>query len=165
MTVAWPTTLPSYIERGTYTLTPSAEQIRTDFSAGPARMRRRASVAVPTFELTMVFVGREFEIFKAFYANDLQNGVGWFTLGMYAGGDVFADHELRFTEPYRMRDAGFERVVVQMKLEARQLLGLSTAVSVFLGVYEEDFLIDWADDIDRAVNVEYPKVNNFSLST
>jgi hypothetical protein len=71
--VDWPATLPGPFSgigdqrRGTKT--------RSNNDVGPANQRRRYTAAVRNINVPMVLTEDEREIFEAFYANDLDEGV------------------------------------------------------------------------------------------
>lgn len=156
--IEWPTSLNFLAERGSYQLVPTDPQLRSEFDTGPARMRRRFTTSIPKFTFTTLMTSEEFEIFKAFFYFDLLNGVNWFNIPIWAG-DQYVIHEARFTEPYKMADAGFQRVTVNFSLEARKLDMWTASMAYLIGEFGYAFVEDeLADPLQIIVNIDYPSV-------
>src|SRR5688572_19540759 len=78
--LTWPETLP-------YPLVNPAEvgearPLRTEFETGRIRSRRAYEEVQSTLEVEWNFTADQFETFKAFFDEDLQNGTGSFELEM-----------------------------------------------------------------------------------
>lgn len=154
MTVeSWPSTLNYFVERGTYRLTPSDNQLRSEFDAGPSRMRRRFTQSIPKFEFSILMKESEIPIFKSFYFNLLNNGVNWFQMPIWDGSS-YIEHTARFTEPYNMSDAGYGLTLVSLKLEARGLNILPEYAAVIIGRYGEEL----PDRLQVIVNMTYNQI-------
>ncbi len=53
---------------------------RTEMDSGRVRQRDRFGVSLETYNAKWLFLGSEFEAFKAFFADDITNGLDWFNL-------------------------------------------------------------------------------------
>lgn len=155
-TPSWPAELNSYAQRGTWNLTPSEPLLRTDFEEGPARVRRRFTSRVSTAQFSIDMSSSDFEAFKSFFQHVLLDGAKWFTLSMYAGGDGYEVHTVRFTEPYAAKDLGFRRVLVSVKVETRDLAVVDELTGFILGEYGQSILTDVSDPLQVIVNSDYP---------
>ena len=151
--ISWPPTVNYYIERGSFKLSPSDDNLRTDFDKGPARVRRRFTVAIPKFEFNITMEEYDLQVFKSFYLNNLYNGVNWFIMPLWDGSS-YTDHVCRFTEPYSLVDFSYGQTTVSFKIEARELTVLSDYVSYVLGQYG----VELADRIQSLLNIDYFRV-------
>ena len=136
---AWPNLLNYRIDRGSFKVTPSEDNLMSNFDKGPARVRRRFTKAIPRFEFSITMDTEDVQIFKTFYFYTLQNGVNWFTMPVWDGSS-YVTHTVRFSEPYGISDFSHALSIVSFKLEAREFNILPEYVVTILGDYS--FLLD-----------------------
>lgn len=74
-TIDWPSTLPQYVLRDSYSRNPGNNLIRTDMEIGPAKVRRRSTSAPTTVSLSFSFDKDELDDFEEFFITTLGYGV------------------------------------------------------------------------------------------
>lgn len=69
----WPVTLPQNLLLP-LTAKPKPAKIRSDMETGPAKQRPRFTAAIEELESSLLMTQAQYEIFKAFFADDLGQG-------------------------------------------------------------------------------------------
>jgi hypothetical protein len=69
MIVAWPETLPRYVDREGFQYTPNSGIIRTDMDAGIPKVRRRFTAVTKDYQVSMSMSQSQFETFEMFFEN------------------------------------------------------------------------------------------------
>ena len=139
---SWPSNiLPFEPERGSYSLTHQDDSVRTSMEVGPKRVRRRFTDTTSLVQMTWDLRDLEFDYFRAFFQDDLQNGALWFDVSIYTGSE-YCTKRARFLEPFSARDAGHRRWKVTAKLEVRDLGSVGGGMVWLLNEYGEDFVLN-----------------------
>ena len=137
-------------------MTPGDANLRSEFEAGPARVRQRFTSVVPTFAFSITMTVNEFEIFKSFYNFTLGNGSAWFFVNLWSG-QMYSEHQARFVEHWKMQDFSYNHVRVTFSLEARNLHVLSDASSRLLSNFTYEFICDeLKNPLEFSVNNSWP---------
>lgn len=157
----WPAALSHLADRGSWSFKPKLDAARTDFDAGPARVRRRftRSQAMADFTVTMSYL--ETEQFKAFVDYTLRGGTRWFVMPLFQGG-AYVDTVVRFTkadEPYQVAEVGYDTNRVSMALETQtSSVALSEGTSWLIDQWGLEFTNEYADLLQVIVNEQYPAI-------
>ena len=111
----WPATLPSEPVPETIRETPPDLLARTEMDAGPAKVRRRFTAGVRTFEVGYVFSPDEMDIWEAFYENDIDSGAESFTYPHPRkwGADIAV--RLAGVPGYKHKGAGYYEVTLKLE--------------------------------------------------
>lgn len=154
-TPTWPPALNHYCDRGAWKFDPGDPTARTDMDAGPQRIRNRFSRSVPTLSARISFEAWEFDVFKAFWRIDLNNGASWFTMPVYEGGS-YVEREVRLLGTWDAAEAGYLRSSVPVTLEIRSFETIDQGSAYLIG----QLSIDTADllitNLHEVVNVDLP---------
>jgi hypothetical protein len=70
----WPATLYGCITKGSFTEIPPQNVLRTQMDAGPAKLRRRSTANVRTFNLNLFLTKAQTATFDTFYVTTIQSG-------------------------------------------------------------------------------------------
>lgn len=113
----WPSGLPQYVERDSYSETGGVSVLRTPMDSGPAKVRRRAKFP-SQLEMSVDMTSAQVAIFKTFVEDTIQ-GVMRFNFphprtGNLAEVRIVAEEGGRM---YNLRSKGHDRWAVQFKLE------------------------------------------------
>jgi hypothetical protein len=81
---AWPASLPQPLRAG-YQLQPMDTAARTDMDAGKKRIRNRYTRTPTTVPVNWVFNDLQMAIFEAWYAQQIANGAGSFSINLKNG--------------------------------------------------------------------------------
>jgi hypothetical protein len=71
----WPSTLPQYVDRGSFVFGLSASSISTGMSTGYAKRRKRFTGQYATYAVSMIVTDEQADIFEQFFNNNLGYGV------------------------------------------------------------------------------------------
>jgi hypothetical protein len=71
----WPTSLPQKPLMAGFQENPQNIIVRSQTDVGPAKARRRVTVAVANFEMQFRLTSAQLATFRTFYATDIQSGV------------------------------------------------------------------------------------------
>ena len=156
-TPVWPPLLNHLVERDSFQFRPSDPPLRSEFDYGPARTRRRFTRNNSYLNFTVVLDTNEFESFRAFYLDDLENGTNWFSMPIWYGG-LYLPHNVRFVEPYAMSYHAFRHVKVSAKIEVKRLTAWDGATAYFVGTYGDESLAAIDDQLQVIVNTDWPGI-------
>lgn len=102
MTATWPSGLPHQpLLDGLVHRLPEP-RLRTETDAGPARVRRLSTKTVQLVEQSWSFTRQQYELWRAWYRHEADEGAAWFTLPLWTGAG-FATCEARFAQRPRPR--------------------------------------------------------------
>lgn len=157
----WPSDLNHMSEQSGWGFTPVTESARTDFDAGPARVRRRFTRSRAEIEMNLAMTYSEFELFKSFVDGDLLQASRWFSMPVFQG-STYRQYEVRFkdaTNPYKAAHRGFNLVSVAFTLETRESTALfDTGITYLVGLWGEEASLDFCNRLKVLVNEEYPSI-------
>src|SRR5581483_12511329 len=110
----WPLELPALPLHDGYQQQAPDVTVRTEFDAGPAQVRRRASTGVRQFSLQFILDNDEIAVLEAFYYNTLEGGALAFD---YAHPRTGVTGEFRFLSPPSYQPVTPEDYRVAFQLE------------------------------------------------
>lgn len=157
----WPEGLNHMPEQGGWTFKPIVQSARTDFDAGPSRVRRRFTRSSSEQEVSLVMNHLEFETFKAFVDLELRGASRWFMLPLFQG-SIYGQYEARLKDaetPYQATYRGFNTVNVSFTLETREnTLVFDAGVLYMLSLWGPEYSIEFSDQLQVLVNETYPAI-------
>lgn len=135
---AWPIAAVPYFANGSaFTYAPDPAFARSDYDAGPARMRRRFTDSTVQISFTITMEQLEFELFKSFYKYRIYEGAAWFCLPAFVGSD-YIDSTARFVSPYTVVDVSSDHFAVTCKIEIRNIFILDDGTLYWVETYGTD---------------------------
>lgn len=156
----WPTGLNHMPEQSGWTFKPVVQSARTDFDAGPARIRQRFTRSQSEQEVTVVMDHFEFETFKAFVDLELRGASRWFMMPLFQG-SIYGQYEARFKDPqtpYQATYRGFDSVNVSFTLETRTSTRVFDGEVYMLEIWGPEFSAEFSDLLQVLVNETYPAI-------
>lgn len=157
----WPEVINFRSEHAGWKFKPMTESARSDFDAGPARVRRRFTSSRTEQDLSIVLSYFEFELFKGFVDDTLAGASRWFLLPLFQG-SVYATTEARFKDaqsPYQASSNGFDSVTVNFTLETRASTVLYDEAAIYvLSLWGQDYTAEFCNQLEILVNTDYPAI-------
>lgn len=114
-TPRYPSTLPGI---SSLQLSPTAQVLTPEEGAGHMTARRISRVPHATATVVFRFLESDFQVFQAFYVNDLKRGHKWFALDLPSAAGVLP-HAVRCIKHRTAPSQGFNHREVTMQLEIR----------------------------------------------
>lgn len=115
----WPVGLNYRPERAGYRWTPHDPQSRTPMEQGPARKRRKWVSSPAYVQVTWIFTGTHYDVFRAWHHLQLDDGANWFRMPLWCG-NAFVTLPCRFKGAFQPTPRGLEWVVTA-EIEVREV--------------------------------------------
>ena len=114
MAEQWPTSLPKYVQRGSFSETPIDPRIRTQTEYGPQKVRLRETKLRYIVAVSMELTGTEYATLKQYVETTLGFGVKTF---YFYHPQRETNVEYRFVELPVLSDVGGDHFVAQWQME------------------------------------------------
>jgi len=150
----WPAGLNFRPMRDGYAFDPHDPLSRTDMEQGPARQRLIYPNSPATPNLVWPFTADEFEVFRAWYHEDLRDGAEWFWMQVFIGGRQMLGL-CQFIGAFQpVLNGNVWKVTT--KLQVRNVEYMDADARWFAGEYGPGLAITIADRLHTIIHEEAP---------
>lgn len=150
----WPEALNSLAQRGSFSHKPGDVNVRTDFDAGPSRVRQRFTSVPNNYQFQVLMDSLDKLVLDGFIQNIIHCGADWFTMPVVVAGD-YLDATVRILKDgVSWSDAGYDKWMLSLNIEIRDLPTLDAVTAYVIGNY--GFRPSAFDPIQVAINETYP---------
>lgn len=150
----WPEALNSLAQRGSFSHKPGDVNVRTDFDAGPSRVRQRFTSVPNNYQFQVLLQSWEKLAVDAFIQLFIHNSADWFIMPVVIGND-YLDATVRILKDgISYSDAGYDKWILSLNIEIRDLPTLEALTAYMIGTY--GYRPGAFDPIQVAINETYP---------
>lgn len=153
----WPAVLPPFPLRNGYDIDPHAQQLRSDFSGGPANKSNLFGASPGTVPVSWVMTAAQFEAFVSFYWFGLYRGLRWYRMSLWFGGGL-DEAFVRFAGPWTFAPQRGDMVLVTSSLHVRRIPVVDGSVAAIYAAMSDSALAALVPRLEGWVHGVYPLV-------